>query len=47
MENAYLYFSFHQKWSKLDTPLFFFTLLQTDAKGAEMKKKLKISDSTP
>ncbi len=36
-----LYFSFHQKWSKLGT------LLQTDANGAEMKKKLKISDSPP
>jgi hypothetical protein len=34
-----LYFGFHQKWSKLGT------LLQTDAKVAEMKKKFKIFDS--
>jgi hypothetical protein len=31
-----MYFSFHQKWSKLGT------LLQSDAKKAEMKKKNKI-----
>ena len=36
-----LYFSFHQKWSKLDT------LVNKDAKEAEMKKKFKIFDSAP
>jgi hypothetical protein len=36
-----LYFSFHQKWSKIGT------LVQKDAKEAELKKKLKIFDSAP
>ncbi len=42
MGKAYgIYFSFHQKWSKLGT------FLQTDANEAEMKKKLKNFDSVP
>jgi hypothetical protein len=36
-----LYFSFHQKRSKLGI------FLQTDANNAEMKKKDKIFDSAP
>jgi hypothetical protein len=36
-----LYFSFHQKWSKLGT------LVQKDAKEAEMKKKFKNFASAP